>query len=93
MSGTSNKVVASVTVGNFPVTAAFDPLNGRMYVPNYGDTTVSVIDPLMVSPDSVQTSSGSSGFDTTLFYAVTGVAAAFAVTTSLLASSRMKRRS
>jgi DNA-binding beta-propeller fold protein YncE len=86
-------VLATLTVGNFPVTAAFDPFNGRLYVPNYGDTTVSVIDPSMAAPNSPQTSNDSSGFDTTMFYAVTGVAAAFAVTTSFLAYSRMRRGS
>jgi YVTN family beta-propeller protein len=93
ISGASNKVIATVTVGNFPVTAAFDPLNGRVYVPNWGDWTVSVIDPLLVSPNSLQGSNGSSGFDAMTFYVVIGVATAFVITTAILALSRMRRSS
>ena len=91
ISGASNKVVATVTVGNFPVTGAFDPLNGRVYVPNWGDWTVSVIDPLILSQDSLQISGGATGVNPTTFYMVTGVAAGFVVTAIVLAVNRMRR--
>jgi YVTN family beta-propeller protein len=43
ISGTTNSVIATVQVGNYPISLAFDPVNGDIYVSNYGSNTVSVI--------------------------------------------------
>jgi len=38
-----NTVIATITVGDKPNDIAFDSANNRMYVTNYNDDTVSVI--------------------------------------------------
>jgi len=38
-----NAVIATLSVGTTPEGVAFDSVNTRMYVPNYNDDTVSVI--------------------------------------------------
>jgi YVTN family beta-propeller protein len=43
ISVTTDTVIATVPVGNYPLSLAFDPLNGDVYVSNYGSNSVSVI--------------------------------------------------
>jgi len=43
INGTTNKVVANVTVGVNPVGVTFDPANKNVYVSNFGSSSVSVI--------------------------------------------------
>ncbi len=43
VNGTTNKVVTNVTVGNGPDGAAFDSTNGYVYISNYFNRSVSVI--------------------------------------------------
>jgi YVTN family beta-propeller protein len=44
ISGTSNNVEGTITVGNFPYGVAVNPFDSRVYVTNRGSDTVSVID-------------------------------------------------
>jgi YVTN family beta-propeller protein len=41
--GSSNAVLTSVTVGKMPGSVATNPLNGRVYVANQGDGTITVV--------------------------------------------------
>ncbi len=43
ISGTTNIVIATITVGSGPAGIAYDPSNGYIYVTNVGSDTVSVI--------------------------------------------------
>jgi YVTN family beta-propeller protein len=40
----ADSVIATVPVGSHPVTSAFNPNNGNMYVTNQGSNSISVID-------------------------------------------------
>jgi YVTN family beta-propeller protein len=44
ISGTSNNVEGTISVGNFPYGVAVNPFDSRVYVTNRGSDTVSVID-------------------------------------------------
>ncbi len=44
----NNEVVTTIQVGEAPITGAFDPADGYIYIPNWGDgsgTNLSIIDP------------------------------------------------
>src|SRR5437867_2558247 len=40
----ADSVIATISVGSHPLTSAFNPDNGDMYVTNQGSHTVSIID-------------------------------------------------
>lgn len=42
--GTTREVIATITVGNTPGAAAYNPTSDKVYVANFSDNTVSVID-------------------------------------------------
>jgi YVTN family beta-propeller protein len=44
MDATTNQVVTTFSVGDYPLGVAFNPHDGNMVVANYGEGTLSVVD-------------------------------------------------
>ncbi|MCS5528789.1 MAG: YncE family protein [Nitrosopumilus sp.] len=56
-----NTVIATISVGDKPNDIAFDSANNRMYVTNYHDDTVSVINTATNAVDATVTTAGAGG--------------------------------